>query len=92
MNPRFEVKETFEITGRGLVVALPVLAADLPHAQPLSIKILVPGQSPIHAKAFHEILLRYSPVALETSSLLLIGLRKEQVPLGAVLEIEVSEA
>jgi len=53
MNRSVEVIEAFEIIGRGLVVVLPVLATDLPHATPLPVVIRVPGQLPFHAQAFH---------------------------------------
>lgn len=88
MNRCVEVIETFEITGRGLVVVLPVLASDLPHATPLPVLVCVPGQLPFHAQAFHEILLRRNTAALENSAFLLTGLRKAQVPIGTILEFE----
>ena len=92
MNRCIEVIESFEITGRGLVVVLPVLASHLPHATPLPVTVRVPGQLPFHAQAFHEILLRRSTGSLETSALLLSGLRKAQVPLGSILEYESNAA
>lgn len=88
MNRCIEVIESFEITGRGLVVVLPVMASDLPHATPLPVTVRVPGQSPFHAQAFHEILLRRSTATLENSAFLLAGLRKAQVPIGSTLEFE----
>ncbi|KQZ40065.1 hypothetical protein ASD58_06725 [Duganella sp. Root1480D1] len=88
MNFHFEVLETFEITGRGLVVVLPVLASDMPHATPLPVTLHVPGQAPFQVQAFHEILLRRTTEVLENSVLLLSGLRKSQVPIGSTLELE----
>lgn len=88
MNRCFEVIESFEITGRGLVVVLPILALDIPHARPLPVIVRVAGQLPFHAQAFHEILLRRSTAALENSAFLLAGLQKAQVPIGSIVELE----
>lgn len=92
MNQSFEVFETFEITGRGLVVALPGNIASLPHVSPLSVVVHVAGQPSIRTTAFHEILLRRSTEPIENSALLLSGLRKAQVPIGSVVEVESNAA
>jgi len=92
MNRCMEVIESFEITGRGLVVVLPVLASELPHTAPLSVTVRAPGQLPFQAQALHEILLRRSTPALESSAFLLTGLRKSQVPLGSIVEFQSNAA
>jgi hypothetical protein len=56
MNQSFEVLETFEISGRGLVVVLPGDIASLPHASRLSVIVHVAGQPSIHTSASFPLL------------------------------------
>lgn len=92
MNHTFEVIETFEITGRGLVVVLAGGIAALPHVSPLLVAVHVHSHPSFHTKAFHEILLRRTTTALESSALLLPELGKTQVPIGSVVEVESNAA
>jgi hypothetical protein len=87
----FEVVETFEIAGRGLVVVLPDLFAALPHVTPIDVTIRPRDLAPFRAQAFHELLLR-GAAGPEVSALVLPGVEKAQVDAGAMLDVETDRA
>ena len=84
-----QVADTFLITGRGLVVAVE-RATDLPTGKRLVATVIRPDGTAINADAFKEWLLRRSPQPVEKESYLLMGLTKEDVPIGSDLRLSVA--
>ena len=78
--------EHFQITGRGLVVAVATSTGFAPGSK-LRATITNPDGSTLTANAFKEMLLRHRPVANEQETYLLQGLSKEQVQDGAYVEV-----
>ena len=80
------VAETFEITGRGLAVAVDEVT-DLPVGKKLAAVIHRPDGSTLRAEAFKEWLLRRTLDPIENEAFLLLGLTKDDVPVGSDLEL-----
>ena len=83
---RQEIIELFEISARGVVVAV-AEPTDFPVGKVLQAKIICPDGSCIYAEAFKEWLLRKSPAPVEHEAYLLRGITKSDVPSGAFIEI-----
>jgi len=86
-----KIIETFEITGRGLAVAVEG-ATELPVSKKLLAAVTRPDGSSISADAYKEWLLRRNPQPVEKAAFLLIGLSKSDVPLGSELQLQISTA
>jgi hypothetical protein len=84
------VADTFVVTGRGLIVAVEE-TADLPVGKKLAATVIKRDGSAINADAFKERLLRYSTEPLEGEAFLLIGLAKEDVPVGSELRLTIPD-
>lgn len=82
------VADTFQIAGRGLVVAVDEVT-DLPVGKKLAATVVRPDGSTVDADAFKEWLLRRTPEPLESEAFLLPGLTKGDVPIGSELQINV---
>jgi hypothetical protein len=85
------VAEAFQITGRGLVVAVEEVT-ELPVGKKLSARITTPDGTSIDAEAFKEWLLRRTPELLEKEAYLLVGLVKDDVPVGSEIHLEIAPA
>jgi hypothetical protein len=84
------VAEAFQITGRGLVVAVEEVT-ELPVGKKLSARITTPDGTSIDAEAFKEWLLRRTPELLEKEAYLLVGLVKDDVPVGSEIHLEIAQ-
>lgn len=82
------VIETFEITGRGVVV-LADETTDHSAGARLVATVRRPDGSTVNAEAFKERLLRYRPEAIENEAYLLRKLSKTDVPIGSEIYVEV---
>ena len=79
--------ECFQIDGRGTAVVVPT-ATDLPAGKLLNAIVGFPeGGEAFRAQAFKEFLLRREAGPVEQESYLLIGVTKDQIPDGAVIEV-----
>jgi hypothetical protein len=78
--------ERFQITDRGLVVAVATPTKFAPGAKLRAI-ITNPDGSTLTVNAFKEMILRRLPVVNEHEAYLLQGLSKEQVQDGACVEV-----
>jgi hypothetical protein len=85
------VMARFQISGRGLGVAVDGVT-DLPVSRKLEATIVRPDGSSLCADAYKEWLLRRTPEPLETEAFLLMGLTKDDVPVGSELHLEVPSA
>lgn len=81
------IVDTFQITGRGLVVAVESFSG-LPVGKKLAATIIRPDGTSIFADAFKEWLLRREQKA-ETEAFLLMGLSKDDVPAGSEIELTI---
>jgi hypothetical protein len=84
-----EIEDTFDITGRGLAVAIGQ-TTNLPVGKKLSARVTRPDGSVVQADAYKEWFLRRTPEPLEREAFLLLGLSKADVPIGSSLQIEQS--
>lgn len=85
---RYTIKETFQITGRGTVVAIEETTT-LPVGKALRATVFRPDASQFTVKASKEwLLLRHDPRPLEQEAYLLQGIEKVQVPDGSTIELE----
>jgi hypothetical protein len=80
------IVERFQISGRGLVVAVATPSA-FPAGSKLRATVINPDGSQHTVEAFKEMILRRLPVLNESEAYLLQGLSKEQVQEGASVEI-----
>ena len=78
--------ESFQITGRGLVVAVGTPTA-FPPGSKLRATITNPDGSTLTVNAFKEMILRRLPVVNEHEAYLLQDLSKEQIQDGAHVEV-----
>jgi hypothetical protein len=78
--------ERFQITGRGLLVAV-ATSTKFASGSKLRATVINPDGSTLTADAFKEMVLRHRPVVNEQEAYLLQGLSKEQVQDGAYVEI-----
>jgi len=83
-----EIIETFEITGRGLAVAVEQ-ATELPVSKKLLAVVKRPDGSSIYADDYKEWLLRRNSQPIEKEAFLLIGLSKVDVPVGSELHLQI---
>lgn len=83
---RQPIIERFQITGRGLVVAV-ATSKRFASGSKLRATVTNPDGSTLTANAFKEVLLRHRHVVNEQEAYLLQGLSKEQVQDGAYVEI-----
>ncbi len=83
------VADTFQITGRGLVVAVEG-TTELPVAKKLAAIVRRPDGTTIEAEAFKEWLLRRTPEPIEREAFLLPGLCKDDIPIGSEIELTVT--
>ena len=87
VNPSYRIIESFEITGRGLVVVVEETLDFLGAGRRLEVKITRPDDTVIEAIGFQEWLLRKQTAPAEKVVILLMGIEKSQVPIGSVLKI-----
>ncbi|MGR4865272.1 hypothetical protein [Caulobacter sp. LARHSG274] len=81
-----KIVDTFEIIGRGLVVATDEITS-LPVATELLATITRPDGATFAAAAYKEWLFWRQPVARESEAFLLRGLSKPEVPIDSEIEI-----
>lgn len=86
MKSNYLITETFQITGRGLVIAIDDII-DLRSGKSIIVKITRPDNSVIEATAHQELMLRNKPAVSEKTAFLLAGLEKSQVPIGSYIEV-----
>ena len=84
------VADTFQITGRGLAVAVDE-ATDLPVSRKLAATVVRPDGTTVSADAFKEWLLRRSADPIESEAFLLMGLTKADVPIGSELHLSIAD-
>jgi hypothetical protein len=84
---RFQIKERFQIAGRGTVVVIGE-TTELPVGKALRATVTRPDSSQLTAEAFKEWLLRRDQQPLEREAYLLRGIDKSDIPDGSVVEIE----
>jgi hypothetical protein len=84
---RFQIKERFQITGRGTVVVIGE-TTDLPVGKVLRATVTRPDSSRLTVEAFKEWLVRRDQQPLEREAYLLRGLDKSDIPDGSLVEIE----
>jgi len=84
---RFQIKERFQITGRGTVVVIGE-TTELPVGKALCATVTRPDSSQLTAEAFKEWLLRRDQQPLESEAYLLSGIDESDVPEGCFVEIE----
>lgn len=80
------IVERFQISGRGLVVAVAV-PSTFPPGSKLRATVTNPDGSEHTAEAFKEMILRRLPVLNEGEAYLLQGLSKNEVQEGASVEV-----
>lgn len=81
----FTVEESFQITDRGLVIVVNG-QTELEVGKEHSARITRPDGTIINAACYKEWLLRHQPVINEREGFLLVGVKKEQVPIGSKVE------
>ena len=81
----FKITETFEITGRGVVVVI-AETVDLGVGKKLAATITKSDGSSFPAVAMQEWLLQREPAPVEHAAFLLAGVNKLDVPLGSTVE------
>ena len=81
-----KIVDTFEITGRGLAVAIDEVT-NLPVGAELAATITRSDGVTFTAIAYKEWLLRRQPVVQETEAFLLRGVSKLDAPIGSEIEI-----
>jgi hypothetical protein len=84
------VAKTYEITGRGLAVAIDEVT-DVPVRKKLAAYIVRPHGSTLKSEAFKERLVRHSLDPIEGEAFLLLGLTKDDVPVGSDLILTVMQ-
>lgn len=84
---RFKVEETFQITGRGTVVAIGE-TTDLHVGRALRATVFRPDGSQLSVQASKEWLLRRNPQPVEKEAFLLHGVEKAQIPEGSSIKLE----
>ena len=84
------VADTFLITGRGLVVAVDE-TTDMPIGKKLAATVIKTDGAAIEADAFKERFLRYSTEPIKGEAFLLMGLAKEDVPVGSELRLTIPD-
>lgn len=80
----YTVEETFEITGRGLVVILD-RSTRASVGRPHAVRVITPSGRVFDTKAYKEWLLRRQPVVDEKEAFWLEGLHKSDVPRASEL-------
>jgi hypothetical protein len=85
-NAEYEIAETFEIAGRGVVAVIDA-HTDLSVGRSHKVEVLLPDGNVLVAQAFKEWLLRRLPMPVEKEAYLLTGLHKHQVPSGSRLRL-----
>ncbi len=80
------IVETFQITGRGLAVAVEE-STELPVGRKLLAVVNRPDGSSISVEAYKEWLLRRHSEPMEKETFLLMGLSKSDVPIGSKLQL-----
>jgi hypothetical protein len=85
-SSRMKIVDTFEITGRGLAVAIDEIT-NLPVGAELVAAITRPDGTTFRAIAYKEWLLRRQPVVQEAEAFLLRGVSKLEAPIGSEIEI-----
>lgn len=81
------IDEQFQITGRGLVVAVSS-TTDLPTGKALRATLHLPDGSKLKCEAFKEWLLRRNATPMEKEGFFLPGITSDQVPTGSLFEVE----
>jgi hypothetical protein len=84
------VIETFQITGRGLAVAVDE-PTDLPAGKRLLAMVIKPDGERLTADAYKEWLLRHTPKPVEGEAFLLMGLAAEDVPVGSEIRVKAAD-
>lgn len=82
----FTVEDTFNITGRGLV-AVGAGRPDLPVGCPLPAEIRTPDGRVLHTRSYREFLTIRIPQPVERDAFLLVGMAKEDVPIGSTIRV-----
>ncbi len=86
-----KIIDTFQITGRGLVVAIDE-TTELPVGKKLLAVMSRTDGSSISVDAYKESFLRKNSQPIEGEAFLLMGLSKLDVPLGSELQLQLSTA
>ena len=85
MPVEYEIKERFEITGRGVAIPIDEMT-ERSVRTPYKVQVITPTSNMLDAEAYKEyLLLRTTPTVLEKECYLLKGLRKGDVPIGSRL-------
>lgn len=84
------VADTFLITGRGLVVAVDE-TTDWPVGKRLAATVIRADGTTVNADAFKEWLSRRTPAPNEKEAFLLMGLNKEDAPIGSELRLQLKD-
>src|SRR5438270_4421090 len=83
----FPIQDTFEITGRGVVILIKGLVEE-PEGYSLHARVRTPDGSIVEAQAYREIIMRLQPEPHEREGFLLAGIAKEAIPIGSEVEFE----
>ena len=82
----FTVEDTFNITGRGLA-AVGGGRSDLPVGCLLRTEIRTPDGRVLHAQSYREFLTIRIPQPRERDAFLLVGMAREEVPVGSTVRV-----
>ena len=81
----FTIEEAFNISGRGVAVVLSGVT-DLGIGKEYKAKLFNLDAETLEVTAWKEWLLRRNPVIEEKEAFLLVGVKKEEVPIGTTIK------
>lgn len=82
--------EVFQITGRGAAVVIDGIT-DFPVAKKFAATVIKPDGTSFGAEGWKEWLHRRNPEPIEREAFLLMGIAKEEVPVGSELLLRIAE-
>lgn len=85
-----QIVEIFQISGRGAAVVIDGIT-EFPVAKKLIATVRKPDGTSFSAEAWKEWLHRRNPEPLEKEAFLLMGIAKEEVPIGSQLHLQIAE-
>ena len=81
----FTIEEAFNISSRGLAVILNRIT-DLEIRKEYKAKLFKSDDMELEVTAWKEFLLRRNPIPEEKEAFLLVGMKKEEVPIGTKIK------
>jgi len=85
MSKRYKIVECFQIPNRGTAVVINN-TTELPSGKCLSARIISPDGKYFNTEAFKEWVLRKNPEPLDKEAFLLMGVEKDTLVEGSVIE------